>query len=256
MTRPSHDLDDRHLGDALIRAGRALPAARRDVSGAVAAVLRTRPEPARLRLPRGRRRQVVLVAVTLAALLVGAAFAAGVVPGIAVRVGTPGPASQPLIDDARFLGRPTTLPSARRRAGFPVQAPTLDRLGEPQVHVAGNGDRTRVSLVYAASGELPAIGGTGAGLLITQFRGRIDADLLRKTVEAGVDVRRVDVGGTPGWWIDGPHEVRVVGPDGEVAGERVRYAQRTLLWSVDGVTRRLEAGTSRAEAVAIAESMR
>lgn len=255
MTRPLHDLGDRRLAEALIHAGRALPGARRDVSGAVAGMLRTRPVPARLRVARGRRRRVVLVAVTLAALLAGAAFAARVVPGIDVRIGTPGPASEPLIDDAGFLGRSTTLPSARTQAGFHVQTPTLDRLGEPQVHVAGDGDRSRVSLVYPASGELPAIGETDAGLLITQFRGRIDADLLHKIVGAGVDVRRVDVGGSPGWWIAGTHEVLVVGPDGEVVGERARYAQRTLLWAADGVTRRLEVDVSSAEAVAIAESI-
>lgn len=257
MTRRLHELDDRDLTTALIAAGRTLPAARRDVVDAVGTALRstTSSPPSRGRVS-GRRRTVVAMAVLLVALG-GAAIAAGIVPGVDLRRGEVGTLRGPsLAGDAAFLGRHTTLPAAQERAGFAVLVPQDRSLGQPQVYLARRDDRTRVSLLYPADEAMPAIGGTSAGLLVTQFRGSVDPVLLQKLVGADVRVAAVDVGGAPGWWIGGAHEVLYVDDTGDVTTERVRYARRTLLWSVDGVTLRLEADVPRERAVRIAAGMR
>lgn len=224
MTRPLHELDDDALVGVLREAGRALPGARRDIAAAL------------------------LVAIA------GSALAAGVVPGVdlrgAPRADTTGP---PLVDDAAFLGHRTTLDDARTDVGFPIRLPDLP--GAPQVHVAGAQGRRRVTLLYGASADLPPIAGTSAGLAVTQFPGRADEAVLRKVVGPGVDVAPVTVGDVPGWWIAGAHEVAVVDGD-RVVTDPVRYADRTLLWSADGVTLRLEAAVPRARAIELAASMR
>jgi len=252
MTRPLHELDDNALAVALRDVGRALPGARRDIAAALtpATLARRRGGPAR----RARRGRNLLIAVALLVVVAGSAFAAGVLPGVDVRRSPqPGTAGAPLADDATFLGRRTTLGGARAAVDFPIRLPDLP--GPPLVHVAGTQARPRVSLLYGASDDLPPIGDTIAGLLVTQFRGRTDEAVLRKVVGPGVEVAPVTVGDVAGWWIAGAHDVAVVDGD-EVVIDSVRYADRTLLWTVDGVTLRLEAAVPRARAIELAASMR
>lgn len=254
MTRPLHELDDDALVGVLREAGRALPGARRDIAAALTpAALAAHggsPRPA----VRGPRRRALVIAAALLVAIAGSALAAGVVPGVdlrgAPRADTTGP---PLVDDAAFLGHRTTLDDARTDVGFPIRLPDLP--GAPQVHVAGAQGRRRVTLLYGASADLPPIAGTSAGLAVTQFPGRADEAVLRKVVGPGVDVAPVTVGDVPGWWIAGAHEVAVVDGD-RVVTDPVRYADRTLLWSADGVTLRLEAAVPRARAIELAASMR
>lgn len=256
MTRPSDPLDDDALAAALRAVGRALPGARHDIAGRVADVLSAPGETRRSR-GRGPGRRGLVIAIAL--LVVGgaaAALAAGVVPGIEVhttdrRVDVDRP---PLVDDPSFLGERTTLAGAQAAVDHPVRLPAIP--GAPQVYVSGSGDRRRVSVLYAATEGLPSIGGTGAGLLVTQFRGRTEEALVRKFVGPDADVTVVDVDGATGWWITGVHEVAYVGAAGSVVTEQVRYADRTLLWSLDGLTLRLEAAVDRDRALELATSMR
>lgn len=250
MTRPLHQRDDADLATALRDAGRALPGARRDIA---AALTPERLGTGRRRSPRRRTRRSLVLAAALLVVIAGSALAAGVVPGVDLRtsdqrVDTTRPA---LIDDAAFLGARTTLADARASVDIPVRVPDLP--AAPQVYVA---DDRRVSLVYPAADGLPPVDGTSAGLVVTQFAGRPDDVVLRKAVGPDAEVSPVDVGGATGWWITGAHTVATVTPDGGVAPQDVRYADRTLLWSVDGVTLRLEADVGRARAVELAASMR
>jgi hypothetical protein len=255
VTRPLRALHDDALAAALRDAGRTLPGARRDIAAALTpASLAARQGVAR-RLRRPPSRRAVLVAAALLLVVAGSALAAGVVPGIELRrspqqTDTTGP---PLVSDDAFLGTRTTLRAARATVDFPIRVPELP--GHPQVYVAGTRGRQRVSLLYGASDDLPPIGPTRAGLLVTQFRGHADDAVLRKIAGPGVDVAAVSVGDAPAWWISGAHEVAVLDGD-RVVTERVRYADRTLLWSLDGVTLRVEAAVPRAQAIALAASMR
>lgn len=277
MGRPLHELDDTQLAAALRHAGRGLPGARRDLAAALpierAGSVSTDAAPGtrqpdagvagaadaadRRRPWRSRPRRVLAAAVLLLVLLAGTAVAAGMVAGVSLRIGDPGPllGTAPLVDDAAYLGERTSLAAAREQAGFAVRVPADALAGAPQVYVAGTGPDTRVSLLYPATATLPAIGGTSAGLLVTQFAAG-DAAAIVKVVEAEGSVTAIDVGGAPGWWIGDVHAVRYLDGTGRVVTERVRYADRTLLWSRDGVTFRLEADVPLAQAVELAESMR
>lgn len=136
-----------------------------------------------------------------------------------------------------------------------MRVPPQRDLGPAQVYVATGTTGHRVSLLYGAGARVPAMDGTDVGLLLTQFRGTLDSDLLTKTAHAETQITSVDVGGTRGWWVQGTHEVRYVAPDGSAAHDRARFADSTLLWTRDGVTLRLESALPRREAVAIAASL-
>ena len=80
-------------------------------------------------------------------------------------------------------------------ADFPVVVP--DALGRPDaVYLGGPGLRGQVAFVYAVGEDLPASGLlNGAGLLLTQNRGDVDAGLANKIVDSGIGtVQRVEVG--------------------------------------------------------------
>jgi hypothetical protein len=254
-------LDQPQLEAALRDAGRALGGARDDLADDVVAQLRSGvgaqqrrfPTPARRGLPR-RLVPVLMVLV----LLAGAAVAAGVAPGIGLRIGGPAtPSTQtPLVADPAFLGTQTTLSVARDRVDFAVRVPALEQVGPPQVYHADEPAGGRVSLLYPAGDRLPAMEGTPVGLFLTQFRGDVDEDLLTKIVHEGADVTSVEIDGIPGWWIEGTHEVLFIDRAGEVVAERLRFSDNALLWTRDGVTVRLESALSRQQAIAIAASLR
>ncbi|CAN5873727.1 hypothetical protein BH23ACT10_BH23ACT10_34210 [soil metagenome] len=251
MSRVPHRLDDQALAAALRDAGRTLPGARRDVAADLTLAAPTADRPRRAALPR----RSLLIALGLLLVVAGAAVVGGIVPGVELRTtqrqaDIDGP---PLIDDAVFLGERTSLAAAREAVDFPIRVPVLT--DPPQVHVADAPGGHRVSLLYPPHPGSPRIDGTDAGLLVTQFRGRIDQAALRKFVGPDIDVIPVDIDGVPGWWIDGAHEVAYLDPAGTVVAERVRYADRTLLWSIDGVTLRLETAATRTRAIELATSM-
>jgi hypothetical protein len=90
-----------------------------------------------------------------------------------------------------------------------------------------------VSLVYAARPHLPPAGPSGVGSLLMQFRGGIDEDYMKSLLEGGAVMRRVEVQGQLGFWIEGVHVLRYIGPDrrqreepARLVGQRPRVAAR------------------------------
>jgi hypothetical protein len=120
-----------------------------------------------------------------------------------------------------------------------------------------------VSLVWPASKSLPdttarATGApSGIGAILTEIPVTIETDYLEKVVGSGGRVERVAVGSHAGFWITGaPHEIVLVGPNGEGIPSTTRLAGSSLLWEQDGLTLRLETGLDRAAAIALASSLR
>jgi hypothetical protein len=156
------------------------------------------------------------------------------------------------------LGERVTLAEARRRVGFPVLVPTAAGFQRPdavfvnqRLPVGG-----RVDLVYRARPGLPASPFTDAGLLVTQFRGQLTADFIKKVVGMGV-VEEVTVAGEPGYWFSGePHFFTYRDAAGGITDERTRLAGNTLVWQRGEQTLRLEGQLSKEEALRIAASMR
>jgi hypothetical protein len=120
------------------------------------------------------------------------------------------------------------------------------------------GDRAIVSLVYAATDELPALDGTGIGLLVQAIDGALEREQISKlAVETGSSVTPVDVNGAPGYWITGPpHLLRYLGPDGEERSEATRLVGDVLVWERGGTLYRIESGLGLTETLWIAESIK
>ena len=248
-------LDDEELEIALRQLGRDLGGATRDVSADVVAALRP---GGRAGAARGQVRRPIIVLVIVTLLALGAATVIRVgVGGVDIRESSlPRRARTPLGVDSAFLGSRTTLDDARRRVDFDVGVPAANWLGEPDVYVAAHPPGGRVSLVYPASRDLPAIGATHVGLLLTAFRGTVETDFLTKLRASGAPVTGVRIGPTHGWWIEQTHDVLYLDPAHEPASERLRFSDSTLLWSRDGVTMRLESGLDLQRAVDVAASVR
>lgn len=267
MTQDPHHLagaPDAELARALVAAGRTLTYPDHDLADVVGRRLRPGSghpgdEPRRSRAssgPRRRRgaRRVLLVAGAALGLAAGTAAAAGLgLPGIALRASAPGapdPGSAALAEDARFLGRRVSLPEARLQVAFAVAAPALPGLGEPAVYVADQPPGGRVSLHWAGGAD------GGPSLLLTQFRGELDASFFVKGVAPAAAPEPVTVAGSEGWWVEGRHEVSYRDADGRALTQVVRAASNVLLWTRDGVTYRLESDLSKARAVEIGASAR
>jgi hypothetical protein len=174
-------------------------------------------------------------------------------PAIATPAGT-------AVPRATFAGTATSLDEARRRADFPVRAPTDPRLGVPdEVYrgVSTTGSHDVITLVYTSRAGIPVSREAGVSALVVEFRGRVDETLFGKVAAAGTRIEDVTVNGGKGFWIEGePHLFFYRDEAGMIWSETLRLAGNTLLWEQDGVTFRLEAQVPREEALRIAASFR
>lgn len=143
-----------------------------------------------------------------------------------------------------FLGAPVSLEEARRRADFDLAVPAA--LGEPHaVYFQESPPGGMVSFLYGTREDPTA--------LFTQFSASVD-EVIYKKVAAGSTIRRVSVGGHPGYWLEGAHSFTYFDRDKNMQTEQVRLAGNVLLWEVGTRTLRLEADVSETEALRIAES--
>ncbi len=227
-----------------------------DVVAAVSARLVADAEP--VRQPRspgfGRRRLGLVVAAVLVALAALAATPAGQaaadyvlhVFGVDVRQQpSPLPRSVGVLPGESAA----SLASARRQAAFPILVPAA--LGTPDA-VTVSGDGRVVSLIYLPGPGRPRAGPSGVAARLDEFDGSI-GPVFEKFL-SGPEVQRVDVAGRPGAWVNGPHDVIYLLPDGEYANQSARLAAQTLIWQSDTVTLRLEGDFTRESAIAVGAS--
>jgi len=269
--RPTTNDDlDRRLADlATVVAFPPTP----DLAGAVALRLRAAPAPAGAAWAHPRQlfgrsvRRSLLLAATLALLIVGAAFAVRFgLELLSIEFG-PVPTASPPAPSAPApgttgstlgLGQPLALEQVAAEAPFEVLVPAA--LGAPDAaYLGGTALRGQVALVYAPRDDLPASNLLrGAGLLITQNRGEPDARLANKLADAGLaTVEPVDVNGAPGVWISGQsHVFWYLAPDGSAIEDSRRLVGNTLAWERDGILYRIEGAITLARALEIAGSMR
>lgn len=105
-----------------------------------------------------------------------------------------------------------------------------------------------LSVPADVTGQLPA------GVTLDEFDGTLDADVVTKVLGDETTIRRVDVGGRPGLWIDGePHELVIRDVDGETVIRR--FAGNTLLWQDGDTIRRVEGTATLEEALAVAQGV-
>lgn len=171
---------------------------------------------------------------------------------------TPTPLPSGPIGKRLGLGDPTTLPAARAAVKWQVLLPSS--LGDPDevyfeappIGPAG-GD---VALVYGARQGIPASSLTGAGVLVTEVRGKVTGDSFGKTLGPGTTLEEVTVAGHPGDWISGaPNVFFFIDEAGNVRYETLRLATNTLLIDEGGTIVRIEGDLTKAQALQIAASL-
>lgn len=156
---------------------------------------------------------------------------------------------------AMSLGERVELADLDKLAGFHVAWPSDASIGPPDAAYFDKAKGGQVSLVWAATAELPSTVEPGVGLVLSQFRGTVDEGFFGKAVGGGTSVDPVDVGDGRGYWLSGdPHFLFWEGPDGIVTDER-RWVGDALLWSDGVITYRLETTLGRAEAIRLAASL-
>lgn len=260
-------MDDRELERTLAEIGGRFEDPRRDMWPAVRARIaerRAMPWWSRLGLD---GRTLAPVAATLAVILVAAFL---LTPGLAARaaeaIGLPGaqifrvpatPSTMPTTGAfVTFTGqRVASLAEATRIAGFQVREPAA--LGRPdEIYVESA--PVRVTLVYRSRQGLPVTALPGISALVVQFKGTLDAPVLGKAIGPDTTLEAVPLSsGDAAYWLAGqPHQFFYRDTAGNMQPESLRLAGNTLLWEAGGVTYRLEAQVSKAEAVRIASTLR
>jgi hypothetical protein len=154
------------------------------------------------------------------------------------------------------LGQRVSLAEARSLADFDVLVP--ERLGSPdEVYYLETVSTGQVALVYRAGGGLPpAVQESRAGVVVTEFRARLEETFYKKMLEFSTEIEGVTVNGEAGYWIEGdPHVIEYVDPEGRAGRLRSRLVGNTLLWVQDGLTLRVESSLSLDRSLEIASSL-
>lgn len=285
-------MTDDELGSALEALGREVSwPATRDVAPAVIARVERMRVPERPRYPwlaslrgpgggasRTLGRSLVLAALALLAVVaLATAFGIGV-PGIRIFFGpvaspsptlpasTPGATAAtaataapggspspsgtlgPSATDDPALGRRVSLDEARSGAGFGVLTPTNAGFAHPDaVHLLGAPPIARVALSYGDRGS------------VTEFIGAADPLGFEKMIGSGTTVESLTLNGHAAFWISGaPHELFIYYRDGSGSPvwDSMIVTGNVLVWQAGEVTLRFVTPLGRAEAVAVADSMR
>ena len=142
--------------------------------------------------------------------------------------------------DDLALGARVSLAEAREQSAFPIEVPTLEGLGQPDVYRGALG---QVSFLYGSEAE--------PRLLITQIVG---TGVLEKLLRTETDVELVQADGAEGAWLEGGEHVLFFPSTGP---ESQRLVGNTLvLQRKDAVTVRIEADIPKQDALRIFHSMR
>lgn len=233
-----------------------------DLAGS--AVDRLSSQPARR--PRRLPKMLLVAAVLVVVLSLGMAVSPGARGAVAERFGLRGvrisrgplPSLPPSTGQIHLnLGQPVTLAEAARRVGFPVGVPNMAGFDHPDgVFVSTPPASGQVILAYRPRLDLPASAQTGVGLLLTEFKGAIEAGTFAKVAEPGTTIESVTVHDQPAYWIAGaPHALFYQGANGEFFPDTLRLATNTLVWQAGPVTLRVEGDVSKERALAIAGSL-
>ena len=195
-----------------------------------------------------------LVAAALVLLLAAGSLSAlpNVRRAVADWLGLPGVRVE-RVESGQDLPSPAVTPELGSRVSLAEAAAAVpfDLVGPPRIRgleIYLDGDA--VTFVRRApSGDIE--------LLITQFEGTLDRELVEKVLPPGSRLRSVVIGGRQGYWIAGdPHTVLYVDPFGEIRENTVRLAGNTLLWQRGRLTLRLEVGADLRRALLIARSLK
>ena len=149
------------------------------------------------------------------------------------------------------LGDPVSLEEAREAVSFEIAAPDeLSSLGRPDsIYV----DRA------TPGGQVFFLWGTDVRprVLLSEFRGDLNQDLIRKQAGPGTTIEPVSVqGGLPGFWVGGAnHVIYYLDPDGQIQEETIRLSRNALLWDRNDLTLRIEGDFGKELALELARTV-
>lgn len=155
------------------------------------------------------------------------------------------------------LGQRTTLPQARRDAGFDLVVP--EELGAPdEVWVDTSTAVTIVWMAYLPRSGLPEAKSTGYGALFAQADESEIADEFWATKLARPDtvIESVRIGTGRALWVQGTHHLALRDHNGNVMIDELRLADNVVLWENGDVTLRFESALGRDDSLRIARSAR
>ncbi len=248
---------------------------RPDLAAAVRARIETSPRRGSRWTWRPARRALVLALIALLALAAIAGAIGIGLPGLRIIFGGAPVSPPPRVEPSRSpapggsaspgavvvpgsslgLGERIEPADLDARAGFHVRWPTDPSIGPPDAAYVDDDTGGQVSLVWAATADLPATRDAGVGLLLSQFRGETDQGFFTKALDGGTTVQPVTFGGHAGYWLSGdPHVFFWKGPDGFVDDTR-RWVGDALIWSDGEITFRLESSLGRDAAIRLAETL-
>lgn len=213
-------------------------------------VLRRLPNGLPIRAARRRPRVVAVTAVIVIATVV---LLPGPRKAIAQLLGLGGVTITTTIElpqvptTGGFVGNQVTLDNAMAEAAFRVLIP--EGYGDPEAvffdeSVFGG----MVTLAYRR-------GEDSYGLVVTEMLGSVDRPLLGKLLGPDATASRVDVGGSVGYWIEGPHLLIVIDEDGNDRSDEPRLVGNTLLYVLGDVTVRIESGLDLSHSLKIADTL-
>jgi hypothetical protein len=148
------------------------------------------------------------------------------------------------------LGEPVSLEEAREAVSFEVAQPELPGLGRPDsIYV----DRA------TPGGQVFFLWGTEARaqVLLSEFRGDLNRDLIRKQAGPQTTIEPISVqGGAPGLWVAGAnHVIYYLDRDGQIQEETIRLSRNALLWERNDLTLRMEGDFGKDRALELARTV-
>jgi hypothetical protein len=147
------------------------------------------------------------------------------------------------------------LRDAARKLRFEPLLPAVPGPVEAFVDAAPDGGV--LSLVYDPRAGLPPTVTTGAGMLVTEFRGDLLPEYLTKVAPQATTVERLRIDGHRAVWIAGaPHFFVFRAPGGDVVERDLQVAQNVLLIERGPVLVRMEGAFDRDTAVRLAGTLR
>lgn len=176
------------------------------------------------------------------------------IPGVRLLFGDDEEPSDAPVPLRSWLGLAMPLDEIASDYPFDVLLPAGSTLGTPDETYLLVGDGMQaVSAIYLSSEQIPAIGGSDVGVLITQFPAEPDSVWLQKELGAGNGMSIVTVNGQDALWIEGAHNLMVL--SGDEWTPQARASANVLLWNIGGITFRIEASLPRQTMIDIAESL-
>jgi hypothetical protein len=181
--------------------------------------------------------------------------------GVRIRVVpslSPLPTPSHSLGEGLSLGDRVTVATAQTQVPYHILVPTEPGFAIPdEVYLDQSIPDGQVTFLYRARTGLPISSYTGAGLLVTEFRGSTDRESIEKLLAGGTELQRVTVDAQPGYWIAGaPHEIFYLDQHGLRFPQELRLAGNVLLWQAGDLTLRIEWALGKQAALDLALSFR